>query len=65
MTAKQLHGSNNPILPLVIAISNLYPLSKVWVNYEPQPNNTFVFRVNDADIYSLVKEEVDYDPSKI
>ena len=41
------------------------PLSKVWVDYLPQPKNTFIFRVNDDDIYSLVKEEVEYDPTKI
>ena len=34
------------------------------VEYLPQPKNTFIFRVNDVDIYSLVKEEADYDPSK-
>ena len=28
------------------------------------PKNNFVIRVNDNDIYSLKKEEVDYDPSK-
>ena len=36
----------------------------MWVEYLPLPKNTFIFRVNDADIYSLVKEEPDYDPSK-
>ena len=36
----------------------------MWVDYEPQPKNSFQIRVNDADIYSLVKEEVDYDPTK-
>ena len=36
----------------------------MWVDYEPWPKNIFVFKVNDADIYSLVKEEVDYDPTK-
>ena len=29
-----------------------------------KPKNRFVIRVNDADIYCLLKEEVDYDPSK-
>ena len=42
----------------------MYPLTKVWVDFEPQPKNTFVFRINGEDIYNLVKEEVDYDPSK-
>ena len=36
----------------------------MWVDYEPKPKNNFIFRVNDADFYSLVKEEADYDPSK-
>ena len=36
----------------------------MWVDFLPHPKNTFIFRVNDADIYSLVKEEPDYDPSK-
>ena len=31
----------------------------------PQPKNTFIIKVNDVDYYSLIKEEVDYDPSKI
>ena len=29
-----------------------------------KPKNRFVIRVNDADIYCLLKEEVDYDPTK-
>ena len=45
-------------------MNGLYPLTKVWVNYEPLPKNTFVFRINGQDIYSLIKEEVNYDPSK-
>lgn len=36
----------------------------MWVDYEPQPKNIFVFKVNDEDIYSLAKEEIDFDPSK-
>ena len=32
--------------------------------YEPSPKNTFTFKVNDEDLYSLKKEEVDFDPSK-
>ena len=65
VSARQRHGSQDPLLPLAIALSGLAPLSKVWVEYVPLPKNTFIFRVNDADIYSLVKEEADYDPSKI
>ena len=42
----------------------MHPLIKVWVDFKPLPKNTFIFRVNDDDIYSLVKEEADYDPSK-
>ena len=36
----------------------------MWVDYEPQPKNLFTIRVNDADFYSLVKEEADFDPTK-
>ena len=53
------------LFPLSVALSGLPPLSKVWVDYEPLPKNTFVFRINDADFYSLNKEEVDFDPTKI
>ena len=42
----------------------MHPISKVEVRYEPHPKNRFTFRVNDEDLYSLTKEEVDYDPSK-
>ena len=63
VTAKQRH-TKDPVFPLAIALSGLPPLTKVWANYEPQPKNTFLFRVNDADIYSFVKEEVDFDPTK-
>ena len=58
-------SSQDPLLPLAIALSGLGSLSKVWVDFLPQPKNTFLIRVNDADIYNLTKEEVDYDPSKI
>ena len=34
------------------------------MNYEPQPNNRFTFRVNDEDVYNLTKEDVDFDSSK-
>ena len=64
VTAKQRHKSGESLFPLIIALSGLPPLSKVWVDYEPMPKNTFKFRVNDNDIYYLVKEEVDYDPTK-
>ena len=63
VSAKQRH-SKDLVFPLAIALSGLIPLTKVWVNFESLPKNTFIFRVNDADIYSLVKEEADYDPSK-
>ena len=53
----------DPIFPLVIALSGLQPLTKLWVDYVPLPKNTFIIKVNDADIYTLVKEEVDFDPS--
>ena len=42
----------------------MHPVVKVSVSYEPQPKNIFTFRVNDEDLYSLTKEEVDFDPSK-
>ena len=64
VTAKQRKGSKDPLLPLRIALSGLYPITKVEVSYEPQPKNLFTFRVNDEDLYSLTKEEVDFDPSK-
>ena len=63
VSARQLHGSQEPLHPLTIALNGLFPITKVEVNYEPQPKNTFTFRVNGEDIYKLVKEEVDYDPS--
>ena len=53
----------DPIFPLAIALSGLHPLTKVWVDYLPLPKNTFLIKVNDADVYTIVKEEVDYDPS--
>ena len=34
------------------------------MDYEPQPKNTFSFKVNGEDVYNLTKEEVDFDPSK-
>ena len=36
----------------------------MWVTYEPLPKNCFTIKVNDEDIHSLVKEEVDYDPTQ-
>ena len=63
VTAKQRNAGDH-IFPLTVVINGLAPLSKVQVDYLPQPKNIFTFRVNDADIYSLTKEEVDYDPSK-
>ena len=63
VTAKQRHAGDN-IFPLAVALNNMFPLTKVWVDYLPQPKNCFQIRVNDAEIYSLVKEEADYDPSK-
>ena len=64
VTAKQRQGSQDPLLPLCIGVSGHPPISKVEVRYEPQPKNKFAFRVNDVDLYSLTKEEVDFDPSK-
>ena len=63
VSAKQ-RTPGEPIFPLAIALSGLHPLTKVWVDYEPLPKNSFVIRVNDAEFYSLVKEEADFDPTK-
>ena len=65
VTAKQRNSSEEPLFPLTIALSGLSPLEKVWVDFEPLPKNNFLIKVNDNDIYSLKKEEVDYDPTKI
>ena len=64
VTAKQRQGSKDPLLPLIISVNGMHPVSKVEVSYEPHPKNKFTFRVNDEDLYSLTKEEVDFDPSK-
>ena len=63
VSAKRQHSSDESLFPLTVSISGLSPLTKVWVDYEPQPRNTFLIKVNDVDIYSLVKEEIDYDPT--
>ena len=63
VSAKQ-QDSENSLFPLTVALSGLYPLSKVSVTYEPYPKNIFQFRVNGEDVYNLVKEEVDFDPTK-
>ena len=63
VSAKQ-RSAGEPIFPLAIALSGLHPLTKVWVDYEPLPKNSFKIRINDADFYSLVKEEADFDPTK-
>ena len=60
----QRNSPGDPLFPLAIALSGLSPLTKVWVDYQPHPKNNFVIMVNDADIYCLVKEEVDYDPTR-
>ena len=65
VSAKQRSSNGEPLLPLAIALSGLHPLSKVWVDYLPKPKNSFSIKVNGGDIYSLVKEEPDFDPSKI
>ena len=63
VSTKQQHSKESPF-PLAVAISGLYPLTKVWVDYMPMPKNIFKIKVNDEDIYNLIKEEVDYDPTK-
>ena len=64
VTTKLRHRTEDPPFPLAIALGGLPPLTKVWVDYEPPPNNTFSIKVNDADIYSLAREEVDFDPTR-
>ena len=64
VSAKQRHNSSESLFPLTVALSGLLPLTKVWVNYEPLPKNCFTIKVNDEDIHSLVKEEIDYDPTQ-
>ena len=56
VSARQRH-SQDQLYPLSIALSGLYPLKKVWVDYEPQPKNAFVIELNDSDLYNLVIEE--------
>ena len=63
VNAKQRSNRGDPLFPLCIALSGLNPLTKVWVEYSPQPKNTFIIKVNDADVYSLPKEEIDFDPT--
>ena len=62
VSAKQ-RSPGEPIFPLTIALSGLHPLTKVWVDYEPQPKNSFKIKINDADYYNLVKEEANFDPT--
>ena len=40
VTAKQ-HNTGDLIFPLVVAVSGLSPLTKVWVDYLPYPKNIF------------------------
>ena len=35
VTAKQKNSSGDPLFPLAIALNDLYPITKVWVDYEP------------------------------
>ena len=65
VTAKQNKGSQNQIYPQSIAVTGLAPLHKVWVDYEPPPKNRFDLRVNGQSYYNLVKEVIDFDPSKV
>ena len=59
VSAKQLHSSGDPPFPLAVALNGL----QVWVDYQPHPKNKFKIRVNDDDVYNLVKAEVNYDQS--
>ena len=58
------NSSKDLIFPLAVALSGLHPITKIWVDYEPQPKNKFVIKVNDVDIHSFVREEIDFDPTK-
>ena len=51
------------MFPLEVEINDTTALKKVWVNYLSQ-FNVFHIKVNDIDFYKLVKEEVDYDPTR-
>ena len=62
ISAKQRHGKD-PLFPLAVALSGLSPLAKVSVDYLSS-KNTFAIKVNGADIYNLVKEEINFDPTK-
>ena len=53
------------MFPQTIALGGLYPLKKVKVDYEPLPKNKFIVTINYYDYYTLVKEELDFDPSNI
>ena len=59
VTNKQLKGSQEPLYPQTIAVNGHAPLTKVWVDYQPLPNNKFILKVNDEDYYLLVKEDLD------
>ena len=45
-------------------MSGLGSLQKVWADYLPPPKNQFLVKVNDFDYYTLIKEELDYNPTK-
>ena len=47
VTAKERKGSNEKMFPLIITCGDLTPLTKVVVNYEPNPKNKFVVKIND------------------
>ena len=64
VSAKQQKGSKDLPFPLALAIVGLSHLRKVWVNFKQNPKNSFEIKVNDEDLYRLLKEEVDEDPSK-
>ena len=64
VTASQRNNSGNQLFPLSISLNGLLPIQKVWVDFLQQPKNTFVIKVNDAEIHTIVREEVDFDPTK-
>ena len=65
VTSKQRQGSKNPLFPQSIAVSGYDPLKKVEADYQPPPKNQFSIKVNGDSYYNLVKEDIDFDPSKV
>ena len=41
VSTKNINNPEDALFPLAIALIGLPPLKKVWVNYQPQPKNSF------------------------